>query len=99
MIFGRAAVAPATPYESGGWVQLSQLDELTVICHDEFLEISINWRLDCLLRCCEAQFLPGGTICYNASEFATVKALRDANEQKQRVEEKSERRKTSASWS
>ena len=44
MIFGRAAVAAATPYESGGWVQLSQLDELTVICHDEFLEISINWR-------------------------------------------------------
>jgi len=25
---------------------------------------------------------------YNASEFAPVKALRDANEQKQRVEEK-----------
>ena len=25
---------------------------------------------------------------YNASEFASVKALRDANEQKQRVEEK-----------
>ena len=25
-------------------MQLSRLDELTVICHDIFLEISINWR-------------------------------------------------------